>query len=265
MTAFDTAWDILKFRIPDISERSYRERENKEDWETINKPFLWDGQRKDRVNPFPHSPKPENYGSSPTIQGQDFQRYDWRMPQAMGVSTNQGTSFINAGRIISDIIGWPLNERIPLDDEYKMTDEQIEDAIKQMAETGRHEAVHDILSVIFPYEGLRRWGDDDEARQWQLAHEYGAHAGQYDTRLGALRGMARHPHFSEGGWDDEYAPMRNPHRQRLTDIYDETREAREGMSREESDAFVEQFLAEIQGRRARENAAARGGSAEMMP
>jgi len=37
------------------------------------------------------------------------------------------------------------------------------------------------------------------------------------------------------------------------------------MSREESDAFVEQFLAEIQGRRARENAAARGGSAEMMP
>jgi len=265
MSAFDTAWDILKFRIPNISERSYRERD-KEDWESTHKPYLWEGYETDRVNPFPNIPKPENYGSHPTIQGQDFQHSSWKMPGSMGVSGDQGISHINAGQIISDVIGWPLHETIPLgEDEYKMTDEQIEDAIRIMAETGRHEAVHDILNVIFPYEGLRRWGDDDEARQWQLAHEYGAHAGQYDTRLGALRGMARHPHFSEGGWDDEYAPMRNPHRQRLTDIYDETREAREGMSREESDAFVEQFLAEIQGRRARENAAARGGSAEMMP
>ena len=183
----------------------------------------------------------------------------------MGVSNDQGISYINAGQIISDVMGWPLNERIPLDDEYKMTDEQIEDAIRIMAETGRHEAVHDILNVIFPYEGLRRWGDGDEEREWQLAHEYGAHAGQYDTRLGALRGMARHPHFSEGGWDDEFAALRNPHGQRLSAIYDETRKDREGMSREESDAFMEQYLAEIQGRRARENAAARGGSKDMMP
>ena len=269
MTAFERAWDLVKFRIPNISERAHRERD-KEDWQQANVSHLWSGHEDDRIDPFPESEKPENWGSKPTFQGQDFQHSAWKQPSATGISTDQGTSYVNVGAILSQILGWPQFEKIPLDfgegDEGVMTDERIEDAIRQILSTSKHESIHDIQNVIFPYEGYHRYSDDDGAfRRNQVAQEYGAHAGEYDTRMGALRGMSRHPHFSEGGWDDEYAPERNPHRNRLFELWRSTQDAREGMSREEGEAFMEQYLAELQGKRARENAAARGGTVEEMP
>lgn len=219
--AFASAWDLLKMRIPNVSDRETYDRLG------YNKRDLYDYTSKDWINPFPETPKPENYGMSPFFIGQDFQHYSYRDPRSHGVTNDQGSSFVNVGTILAEIMEHPLHSPLPVGEEYKMTDKQIEDAIKRIATTGRHEAVHMALNTIFPYEGISSM---DDFRRYQLAHEYGAHAGEYDSRLGALRGMARHPHFSEGGWDDAYAALRNPHRKRLRDLFHETEENRKGMS-----------------------------------
>ena len=253
--AFQRSWEVMKFRIPDISERSHRERK-KEDWERVNEPYLWSGKDKDRITPFSNVPKPERYANHPSYQGQDFQFTDWDQPRSHGISTDQGVSFINAGRIIADILGVDPNTKEPLP---PMTNEEIERAISVMVATGKHEAVHDALSLILPYEGIRRgMGDSisdmrERHKEYLKLQEYGAMTGEHDTRMGALRGMAMHPNFSDdpNSWD---AVSTNPHMKRLEELLFSQE------NRGKDDEELEQAFAILQGKRARENAARRGGS-----
>ena len=226
-------------RIPNLPERGKR------------KNSLHNSTQEDRINPFPNIPKPENWGMHPTFQGQDFQHSSWRLPGSKGVTSDQGISHINVAPIISEIINWPENEPIPLGDEYKMTDEQIEDAIAEMARVGLHEGTHMALNTIFPYEG---WDSHNIGHdKWMKAHEIGAAHGENYNRLDALRAMATHPMLSDIDWQDENAMSSNPYMQRLTELF-------MGADDSSDEEYMEELLAEYAGLLARENAAARGGS-----
>jgi len=231
MTAFDQAWDIVKFEIPLVGDRT-------------NPDFFNPFPMQERPFALPGVGFPDKHSFHPFVGGQTFGNRSFENPRAFGDTSrmsNHATVYLKP--IFERVLGIPDDMEAD-----ELTDEQIDRIIDMVSDTATHEAGHQALNAIFPYEGFDTGANYDEAtmghlsfdervkrmheldREYARAHEFGAHtieASQKDKEriLAAAQGMMMHPAFSDDP-DDPFAMMQNPHGDRATKLFNMTDQER---------------------------------------
>jgi len=229
MTAFEKAFNLLKFKIPFTGTKNYK------------------GNR--RTHRFNWYDDYDFDGDEPFHGGQDFGVRNWETPGIMGeaglASGGQGMTYLEP--IISDITGVPPDYTF---DEFKegdrdsphLTGEEIEAIINRVASTSHHEAVHGALDpLLSPLFGI--WGEDDAVELYRKWHEYGAITGATPNPYQQYLQLLSHPHL-ENSWPEL--------QRRMNEISEVTRDSG-GYNSEET----KQAIAEWKGKRAQANAAER--------
>jgi len=234
MTAFEKAFNLLKFKVPFTGSKN-------DEGNRLTTRFNWyDDYDFDGDEPF--------HG------GQDFGVRDWSKPHLLGeaglASGGQGMTYLEP--IISDVTG--VHPDYTFDEEYEdgvrdsphLTDEEIEGITNTVGNTSFHEAIHSAmepsLSPLFS-ELDGNMSNDDLRRIYQTWHEYGAITGSSPNPFRQYLELQSHPDLSHL-WPE--------FKRRQGEIGEIVRDTG-GYDSEET----KQAIAEWRGRRAQANAAER--------
>lgn len=246
MSAFDRAFNLLKFKVPFTGTKNYK------------------GNR--RTHRFNWYDDYDFDGDEPFHGGQDFDVSNWEKPGIMGeaglASGGQGMTYLEP--IISDITG--VHPDYTFDEYFKerdrdsphLTDEEIEAIINRVASTSQHEAVHgamdgSLMPLLDQYLNqnqtnepsplIGHWGEDDAVELYRKWHEYGAITGSTPNPYRQYLQLLSHPHL-ENSWPEL--------QRRMNEMGEVTRDTGGYDSGE-----TKQAIAEWKGKRAQANAAER--------
>jgi len=250
MDAFDTVWNIVKWRVPVVGGGA---------------PWMGEqGQTMFASQPIGAYSQNRTLGSADTLRGSSRLNIEEIMGSALGMDSDQFTE-----------------ENRPLEDweEQKITD--------QVAQTGMHEATHigmtsGLEEAMFdkPLPSVSRSRMREDHPDWLRYQEYGAQAGTYPgDPYSSIRAFSSHPQGKESGTPPTHESDLHDYITRITsdgeyiDALDDKRLKyfKEGFSDDplmrptmplvgsRLDSDTQELIGEWVGNRARANAARLGG------